>query len=472
MLLPSLIIAGTHSGCGKTTVAQGIMAALVARGYTVQPFKVGPDFIDPGHHRGITGRESINLDGWMLSRAYNRELLQRWSQDAGAVVGEGVMGLFDGFSGREEWGSTAQMAKWLDIPVLLVVDARSMARSAAALVQGYTGFDPEVPFAGVVFNRIGSPGHKQILTEAIESVPGVKIYGALPRSEDLEIPSRHLGLVTEEDFSSSGDRAGRLAGWIEEHLDLDGLLESLAKRQSSMCSNGPRHSEIKPPGQEKGFEGSPVRIGVARDQAFCFYYNENLRLLAQAGAEPVFFSPLRDAELPNSLDGLYLGGGYPELHCEQLAANKAMLAAVRGFCESGRPVYAECGGFMYLMRQIFDGQGKAYPMAGIFPFSARMENRFRALGYREVLTLQPSLLGPEGSVLRGHEFHYSGVCDIQAETERIYRLSDRQRPLEMKEGYRKGAVLGSYIHLHWGSCPEAAEHFVQACIDARGENQF
>jgi cobyrinic acid a,c-diamide synthase len=306
----------------------------------------------------------------------------------------------------------------------------------------------------------------------MESLPGVASYGFLPRSESLAIPSRHLGLVTDEDFSSPQGRASDLAAWIEEHLDLDRLLEDLAKRASSHLREGSLQAEGKKPIRRPRSGARGARIGIARDEAFCFYYGENIRLLRQAGADPVLFSPLRDSGLPPGLQGLYLGGGYPELRCAELTENTDMLAEIRAFCQSGQPVYAECGGFMYLMREICDQEGKAYPMAGIFPFSARMEPRFRALGYREVVTRQPSLLGPEGTVLRGHEFHYSGICEIRAETERIYRLSDRRRELEVTEGYRRGSVLGSYIHLHFGSCPEAAAHFVQACIDATVKSPF
>jgi cobyrinic acid a,c-diamide synthase len=453
MSTPAIVIAGTHSGCGKTTVALGIMAALAARGCRVQPFKVGPDFIDPGHHAGVTGRASHNLDGWMLDEPTNRGIFARYAADADVAVVEGVMGLFDGFSGRDEAGSTAQMAKWLRAPVVLVADARSMARSAAALVQGYARFDPELPFAGTVLNRVGSAAHKDILAGAMESAPGT-VYGYLPREGGLEIPSRHLGLVTEPDLPGERDRRADLVRWTERNLDLDSLLRDARAWSAQTAAQAPGPAGTR--------TGAGPTIAVARDEAFCFYYGENLRLLQEAGARLAWFSPLRDKRLPAGAGGLYLGGGYPELHCERLAGNRALLQAVRGFAAAGGPVYAECGGFMYLMREIRDLQGASHPMAGIFPFAARMEQRFRALGYREVRLEADCFLGCRGTRIRGHEFHYSGIEEKDRDAELVYAMTDR-RGREIAEGYRAGSVLGSYVHLHWGSCPEAAQSFVRSC---------
>ena len=461
MIRMGIVIAGTHSGCGKTSVALGIMAALTSRGYTVQPYKVGPDFIDPGYHRRITGREAHNLDGWMLDARANREIFQRNAADADVTVIEGVMGLYDGFSGRDEAGSTAQMAKWLDLPVVLVVDARSMARSAAALVQGYAAFDPELRLAGVVFNRVGSPRHAAMLEEALQAAGGLRSFGCLPRSDKLEIPSRHLGLVTEEDWASGGSYEGTLIEWIEENLDLDGLLragevEWLQKSDSQSTAEAP---ELRVGRQAAAAE---VTIGVARDAAFCFYYAENLRLLRMAGAELRFFSPLVDSGLPDGLHGIYLGGGYPELHCNRLAGNSGMQSSIRCLASAGAPIYAECGGFMYLMRDLVDLEGRQHPMIGLFPFGAVMEKRLRALGYRELRTSQDSLLGPIGTRVRGHEFHYSSIRGSAEGVPRIYELQDRQGQVRL-EGYISGNVLGSYVHQHWGSCPEAPRSFVKAC---------
>ena len=451
------LIAGTHSGCGKTTVTLGLLSALVRRGMQVQPFKIGPDFIDPGHHTRVTGRESQNLDGWMLDRVTNQEIFARAAQNADVVVVEGVMGLFDGFSGNDEAGSAAQMAKWLGLPVLLVIDARSMARSAAAVVKGFSEFDPDLELAGVVFNRVGSDKHRQILTEAVQDVNGPPVVGFLPRDDSLHIPSRHLGLVTDEDFST-GAMISSLSTWIESNVDLDGLLNQVqgahARSQPAVLPDEPNRPQG--PGQ--------VRIGVARDRAFCFYYPENLRLLEAAGADLVFFSPLSEKRLPENLHGLYLGGGYPELHARTLSENRKLIRDLRRFVQAGGPVYAECGGFMVLMKSIQDLEGRVYPMADIFPFRARMQDRLKALGYREVQTRADSLLGPSGTRIRGHEFHYSSIVSTpEDEVPTLYGLQDRSGSLERTEGYRACNALGSYVHLHFGSNPEVASHCVDFC---------
>ncbi|MCF8061489.1 MAG: cobyrinate a,c-diamide synthase [Deltaproteobacteria bacterium] len=454
--IPVLAVAGTHSGSGKTTVAIGLMAALSRRGLTVQGFKVGPDFIDPGHHRAVTGRESHNLDGWMMTRDANRDLFLRGLQDADVGVVEGVMGLFDGVSGGDEKGSTARMAKDLGVPVLLVVDARSMARSAAAVALGFARFDPDLTLAGVVFNRVGSRSHAGMLEEAMKAVPDLPILGCLPREEGLEIPSRHLGLVTAEDHVLDAERADRLARWVEKSLDLDRLLDDAPRFRASPPAT-------RPPGEKT------VRIGLARDEAFCFYYAENLRLLEAEGAELVPFSPIRDRELPDGVCGLYLGGGYPELHCETLSANRGMKRAIRSFVREGGTVYAECGGFMYLMNTIQDLEGRTHRMTGLFPFEAVMEPRLRSLGYREIMTTQDSPLGPAGTRARGHEFHYSRMKPGEEEPRCIYAVTGRgSREETTREGFLAEGALGSYIHLHWGSNTGAARAFVEACAGARG----
>lgn len=449
-----LAVAGTHSGSGKTTVTLALMAALRRKGLRVQGFKVGPDFIDPGHHRAVTGRTTHNLDGWMMPREFNRSLFFQglWGADVGVI--EGVMGVFDGVSGTDETGSTAQMAKELGVPVLLVVDARSMARSAAAVALGFAGFDVNLSLAGVAFNRVGSPAHARMLEEAMENIPGLPVLGCLPRDRELEIPSRHLGLVTAEDHVLDETLVDRLASWAEAHLDLDRLLHA-----------APRFRVVPPIEKDPG--KNRTRIGIAQDEAFCFYYAENLRLLEAEGAELVPFSPLRDRDLPEDIDGLYFGGGYPELHCEALSANRAMKKAVRSFAQPGGIVYAECGGFMYLMRTIVDLEGRAHRMAGVFPFEAVMEPRLRSLGYREITTRRDSLLGPAETVVRGHEFHYSRMSGEVEDSEKIYAVTGRLSGESATEGFAAGGVLGSYIHLHWGSNPGAARAFVDACAGTR-----
>nr|WP_238528161.1 cobyrinate a,c-diamide synthase [Pseudodesulfovibrio mercurii] len=451
------VIAGTHSGCGKTSISLGLMASLARRGRRVQPFKCGPDFIDPGHHAlacAVDGHPvpSHNLDGWMLDEATNLDLFNRYAAECDVAVIEGVMGLFDGISGTGDAGSTAQMAKILGLPVILVVDARSMARSAAALVAGYADFDPAVTIAGVIFNRVGSPAHAELLREAMTLVPDVPVLGVLGRDEDISTPSRHLGLVTPEQDGPDMDRYQRLADWVETGLDPDALLARLPE------------VEAVPP-----FEPVPqlprVTIGLARDDAFCFYYEENLRLLREAGARLIEFSPLNDPHLPEHLDGLYLGGGYPELYVFELGQNTRMRRDIKEFCESGRPVYAECGGFMLLMNDIITGRGR-YAMAGVYPVRAEMNEKFRALGYREITAREATLLGPAGTTARGHEFHYSSIQDHDPELlHPVYAMAGRKGPLEEPEGFVTWNVLGSYVHLHFGSNPEIPKAFVKACMD-------
>lgn len=459
--LPGLIIAGTHSGCGKTQASLALAAALTRRGVRVQGFKVGPDFIDPSHMAAVTGKNAHNLDGWMLSRPVVRELFARHARDADLSLVEGVMGLFDGASGVDEAGSTAQMAKWLDLPVVLVVDAASQARSAAALVRGFRDFDPDLRLAGILWTKVGGQKHARLLAEALAaSCPDLTCYGFLPRRPDLALPSRHLGLHTAEDVDWHEQRRTALAEWMERDADVSGL-HSLARAQAKL-KNAPRPA----PGgcDAEGRAPAPgVRLAVARDRAFCFYYQENLNLLRRAGAELVFFSPLADPALPDDVHGLYLGGGYPELFAARLAANAAMRRGIREAALAGMPIYAECGGFLYLLAGLEDARARTHAMAGVFPCSAKMHPRFQALGYREVVLTEDCLLGPRGSVLRGHEFHYSSLnALLDAETRFVYQSRDREGR-EQPEGFARGNTLASYIHLHFGSRPQAACSLVAAC---------
>jgi cobyrinic acid a,c-diamide synthase len=429
------------------------MAALAARGYTIAPFKVGPDFIDPGHHSRVTGRASRNLDGWMLSREYNLDVFARHTANADIAVVEGVMGLYDGYDGLSEAGSTAQMAKWLGLPVVLVVGARSMARSAAALVQGFEGFDTALSFAGVLFNHLGSDRHLGVLKEAMGGHVRMPVLGGLMRDAAIAIPERHLGLVTREDHALSDDNRRRLADSIENQMDLEALLQMLPDIDLRENASTPR---IETPTTD-------VRIGVARDAAFCFYYADNLELLEAAGARLVFFSPLTDSRLPQGLNGLYFGGGYPELHAGALAGNRMLRQEIRQLSRMNMPIYGECGGFMYLCREMGDTDGNTFPMTGCLPFATRMLGRLKALGYREVIQSMATVLGPDGQVMRGHEFHYSTLTGEAVEVPGVYRMTDRAGMDKTTEGVVVGQTLGSYVHLHFGSCPQAAKHFVNAC---------
>jgi cobyrinic acid a,c-diamide synthase len=452
-LLKPIIIAAPASGSGKTTVTLALLAALRQRGLTVAPFKVGPDFIDPGHHAAVCGRPSYNLDGWMCGEEGVRRTFAQGCAGAHVAVVEGVMGLFDGAAGDQDAGSTAEIARWLGGRILLVVDARSQARSAAALVQGFSRFDPCLDFAGVLCNKVGSARHTQLLREAFASVSGLPpLLGCLPRAGELSLPERHLGLVTAGEGVDASFH-GRLASWLEEQVDVDALLAGVEQGRP-----------LDSPGME-GVKKPVVRIAVARDEAFCFCYPENLQLLQAAGAELLFFSPLRDGSLPAEIDGLYLPGGYPELYAEGLAKNHGLLGEIRTKSAAGLPVYAECGGLMLLAESI-DGR----PMSGIFPAPARMLAKRKALGYRQVTMTAATPLGPAGTVARGHEFHYSET-EMPESVARSYRLQRAGGEELGLEGYRRNNVLGSYVHLHFASNPQLASNFMAFCLQHRSEAQ-
>ena len=452
-----MVVAGSHSGVGKTTISLGLMAAFKKRGLRVQGFKVGPDFIDPGHHGRLLGTPSRNLDGWMLTKRYNLETFYQSMCDKDLAIVEGVMGLFDGYDGRSEAGSTSQMAKWLNCPVILVVDARSMARSMAALVHGFQTFDPDVRVEGVIANRVGSQTHLRFLAEAMESISHITFLGGLPRTQEITIPERHLGLITSDEDPYPIDLFDTLASLMEEHLDLDKLYEMPSCRVE--CKN------ISPPKASQ----SRLRLGVARDEAFCFYYQDNLDLLAHYGADLCFFSPVRDSQLPKNLSGLYLGGGYPELYARQLGENHRLKTEILAAAQGGMPIFAECGGFMYLTRSI-EVEQRDYPMVGLYPFRTRMLSRRKALGYREVVLKKDSLLGPKGLKAKGHEFHYSELISGTVEIDDLYQVADRKGMPVGPDGFMVYNTLAGYIHFHFGSNPEIAAHFVENCREYKSRS--
>ena len=450
----ALVVSGAASGVGKTTVTLGIMAALRRRGLVVQGFKVGPDFIDPAFHALVTGRPSYTLDGWMCGRDAVRATVARHAAGADVAVIEGMMGCFDGVDGATDDGSTARIAKWLGMPVVLVVDASAAVRSVAATVFGFERFDPDLDVAAVVVNRTASEVHARWVLDAIASGCRARPLGALARDAALTLPERHLGLVTAAEGPLSRERCDALATAIEASVDLERLL-GLARPPT------PATSEVTP----APVHGSArVRLGVARDVAFQFYYEENLARLREAGAELVFWSPETD-EMPD-VDGLYFGGGYPELRAAALSCNRVARRAVRDFIAGGGPVYAECGGLMYLAEALEDDDGVTHEMVGVLPATVRMRPRRLSLGYTEVTTCRESLWGSAGVVARGHEFHYSTLGEVPPSVERAYRLEDA-RGRQRAEGYRIGKALLSYVHLHFGSNPALAPALVRACARTR-----
>jgi len=447
-LYPRLIIAGTHSGVGKTTVTLALLAVLAARGRRVQPFKAGPDFIDPGHHSAATGRPSRNLDGWMLGEAVNRGIFTRAASDADLSIIEGMMGLFDGSSPVNEIGSTAELAKQLDAPVLLVIDGSAMARSAAAMVSGYAMFDPALRIAGVLFNRVDSDGHYKLLKEAVEQETDVVAVGYLRPDQAVTISDRHLGLVTAME-QGTGELYGLLAKAAAETVDMD-RVEALARSCKELTVAAPQPVVRN--------HGHKVRIGVAKDLAFCFYYPDNLELLEAEGAELMKFSPMKDQVLPD-VDMLYLGGGYPELHGEALAGNRTMRTAIREFAERGGTIFAECGGMMYLTQAIRDFAGSSHEMVGLFPAEVVMRKPGLTLGYRTVELSQDCILGVSGAIARGHEFHYSTLVP-KGRLDYACALRDARGESKGPDGLVVGNTLALYTHVHFASQPQIAKALV------------
>ncbi|MFQ5826931.1 MAG: cobyrinate a,c-diamide synthase [Dehalococcoidia bacterium] len=448
-----LVVAGTTSGVGKTTIATAIMGALARRGLKVQPFKAGPDYIDPSYHTWVSGEPSRNLDSWLLPPRAVAELFVRAMAGKDIAVIEGVMGLYDGRASLSEEGSTAELAKLLGAPVVLVVDASGAARSLAALVMGYKGFDPDLRLGGVILNAVGSPEHFRLCREAIEQGTGTPVLGYMPRRDDLRLPERHLGLVPMVEGGVGREFFDRLIAQAEATLDLE-RLSVLAGEAAPAVSAPALFPAQRVPAQ--------ARIAVARDRAFSFYYQDSLDLLEAWGGELGPFSPREDGALPPEVSGVHLGGGFPELYAEELGANRAMREAIGRAAGGGMPIYAECGGLMYLGRSIRDFQGREYPMAGVIPVSSCLRDHRLSLGYRTVSALSDGPLLRRGETVRGHEFHWS-VLDSGSGEVNAYRIVGEKR----REGFFTRGVLASYIHLHMGSLPSMSSRFVKSCRSYR-----
>ena len=456
----SVAIAGERSGVGKTTVTLAILATLRRRQEVVQSFKVGPDYIDPMFHSYVTGRACRNLDSILTSDEYVRGCFARHSQTAKYSLIEGVMGLFDGASGTTDAGSTAAIAKLLQVPVVLILNCSSTSRSVAAIAHGYRTFDPQVQLAGVILNQVGSDRHLELLSAALLPLD-LPILGVLRRQNDLSIPDRHLGLIPAGELTSLEGTLDRLADVGETCFDWEKLLPLLETKPNSV--GVPTRGT---PTDDHNDRGSKVRIAVAKDAAFNFYYPDNLDILRDLGAELVEWSPLADQQLPANVHGLYFGGGFPEVFGEQLAANQLGRAAVKQAIEAGIPTYAECGGLMYLCDQIIDFQEVIYPMVGIFPTTAVMGQRL-TLGYRQLTALQDSLLLNTGDKVWGHEFHRSTLTDLP--TQPLCELQGYESKLTFNpEGWQRYQVQAAYTHLHFGSNPKLPQRFVDRCRQFSG----
>jgi cobyrinic acid a,c-diamide synthase len=455
---PRLLIAGTQSGVGKTSMVIAILGALRRRGMPVQGFKVGPDFIDPMYHREVTSVPSYNLDGWLMGRDGVRCAFVRVAPTDEVSIIEGVMGLFDGRATGPE-GSSAEVAAILQAPIVLVVDVGGMSRSAAAVVQGYAHFDPMVRVAGVVLNRIGGERHYHLVKTAIEEQAGVPVWGYLPWDDGLVLPERHLGLVPVGEDAAFQKVCRALAAAAERTIELSAII---AAAQAAPALEIDRDASV--PAADIG-----ARIGVARDAAFNFYYEANFRWLRHWGAELVEFSPLDDPGLPADVDGLYFGGGFPEVFAKGLAENGAFIGALSRAHQAGMPIYAECGGLMYLVQAIQDSARVRHPMVGLLPGICRLTDRLQNFGYKEVWSLRDSILGSQGLRTRGHEFHYS-VWDGRPQHAGLYQTRSSHGD-EQEEGYSVANLTASYVHLHFDACPQVAKSLVDKAAEFRRQRQ-
>jgi cobyrinic acid a,c-diamide synthase len=434
----AILIAGTHSGVGKTTITLALLAWLKNRGLTIQSFKVGPDYIDPMFHKRITGRPCRNLDPFLTSESYVTQCFRQHSQGSDGVVIEGVMGLFDGrittgsLNPRADQGSSAHVAVLLGVPVLLVVDASKMGRSVAAQALGFKLFNPHVNLAGVILNRVGSARHEALLVEALEEI-GLTVYGAFYRADEVTLPDRHLGLVPVGELDQFAQMEARLAHLAETYLKGDKLLPFIQDIPAIGAA---------PELFDKRNEKNSILIGIAQDQAFNFYYQDNLDILENLGATLVPFAPTLDEKLPSGIQGLYFGGGFPEVFAKQLAANVPLKNQLKDSMDRGLPVYAECGGLMYLSESILDFQGKNHQMLGALPTQVRMGARL-TLGYREAEVQQDSYMVQSGQTIRGHEFHRS-ILRTQPNPA-LYHFQDGTQ-----EGWSLANIHASYLHVHWG----------------------
>lgn len=453
MKYPRIIIAGTNSGVGKTTLTLGIISALEKRGLKVQPFKAGPDYIDSSYHTLVSRRNCRNLDTWMLSKDVVLELFERQAKLCDISIIEGVMGLYDGVSDKEE-GSSAHLAKILKSPVIIVVDAASLSRSAAAVVLGYKEFDRGVDLKGAILNNIGSPSHYRSVKYAIRNNVGLPVLGFLPKDKRLILPERHLGLIPAQEKKPLDAFLKRATELVENNIDINAVVAIS------------RNSQPLPFFRKRLFAKEPhllkTNITVAKDTAFNFYYQDNLDILRHYGANIIEFSPIEDKNLPRGCDGLYIGGGFPELFAKQLSKNTGLKNDIIKRARQGMPVYAECGGLMYLMKNIVDFRNRNFPMAGIFNFSAKMAKSLAALGYVNIEAIRNNILTDKGDRIRGHVFHWSYLRGEPKKTEFAYRVKKKGRDT-ISDGLLRWNVLASYAHLHFGSNLRFAKNFIDNC---------
>ncbi|KOO46542.1 cobyrinate a,c-diamide synthase [Priestia koreensis] len=444
-----IVIAGTGSGVGKTTLTIGLMSAFKQKGYEVQGFKCGPDYIDPTYHSAVTGRKARNLDTWMLPHEVVKEIVGRGSVGADLSIIEGVMGFYDGKNPLTDEGTTAEISVITETPVILVVNGASMARSAAAIVKGFQMFSDQPTIIGVIVNQVGSQGHYELIKAAVEQECNLPVFGYLQKNAVPSIPERHLGLVPSIERGDLDSFFEQLGKAVSETVELD---EIYAR------SIAPSLSSTQPLFINKG--ENRVRIAVARDAAFNFYYEENLELLEAYGADLVYFSPLKGEKLPPGVDGLYIGGGFPEEFARELSQQTEVKQSIKEAIEDGLPTLAECGGFMYLTDAIVTREGTSYEMLGLINGKVKMQDRLAALGYREIRGGEGNYLLMDGDVARGHEFHYS-TFEAVNEHPHAYEVIARRKV--SNEGTILHNVIAGYTHIHFASCPKLIENWIKRC---------
>jgi cobyrinic acid a,c-diamide synthase len=445
------MFAGSSSDVGKTTIVLGVMRALTLRGLKVQGYKAGPDYIDTSFHSFATHRPSRNLDPWLMKESTILSLLARHEEKSDVSIMEGVMGMFDGASVTSIEGSSAHLAKITKTPVILIINGKGVALSAAAMVLGFSNFDPEVKIAGVIINQVSNEGHYKLIKEGVEKHTGIPCLGYLKKSQDIHLKSRHLGLVPSVEVESLDLKMNLVAKMVEETLDLDHLLE-LAKEAKEY---EPKFTEaIKP----------WIRLAVAKDQAFSFYYEDNLDLLKNLGCELVAFSPINDVTLPENIQGLYIGGGFPEVFAHKLEKNKSMREAIKKAIINGLPTYAECGGYMYLSESLVTLEGLSYEMVGIFSQRAEMTDKLQRFGYVSPVLNCETPIGPKGTSFRGHEFHRSKMFGEKSWHESYDIVKEKNK---VKEAWTCGSLIynciAAYAHVHFYSNTDLAKNFIESC---------
>lgn len=440
-----LMIAATNSGTGKTTISCGILRALRNRGYRIRPYKVGPDYIDTTYHKLAAGQSSKNLDEFILGREELRYLYGKDAQSSDISLVEGVMGLFDGYQADSDYSSSASVSKILGLPVVLVMDCKGMAASAGAIAQGFLNYDKDVRIEGFILNHVSTENHFQILKKVIERDTKIPVLGRFPKDAEISLGSRHLGLIPQEEMESAEEKVQKMAALTEEYMDMEKLLQIAEKAE-----------EIEV-GERKIKSCRGLRLAVAMDKAFHFYYEDSLDLLREMEVELFYFSPLKDRKLPDC-HGIYIGGGYPELFAGALESNEEIRKEIKRLSERGMPIYAECGGLMYLGSSLVSEEG-SYEMVGVFEGLSRMSKGLKRFGYCTAVIEKDSVLGGAGTEIRGHEFHHS-VFETEEET--VYRIEKKKYDGSVDRwtgGYQRNNTLASYLHLHFCSNPEIACHF-------------